>query len=147
MLAAPVPATPQAKYAAVADYDTKADPAQDLKIALAEARRTGKRVLLDVGGKWCGWCRTMDKFFEEHEDMLALREKNYVMLKVNFSPENKNEAFLGQYAKIEGYPHLFVLDSNGKMLHSQNTGDLELGKSYDLGKFTAFLKQWAPQGK
>jgi thiol:disulfide interchange protein len=137
---------PQAKAAPIPDYDPQRDPAQDLKIALAEARRTGRRVLLDVGGKWCSWCRTMDRFFDEHPGLLALREKNFVMLKVNYSPENKNEAFLGQYPKIPGYPHLFVLDSAGKLLHSQDTGALELGKSYDLEKFTAFLKQWAPGG-
>jgi thiol:disulfide interchange protein len=137
---------PQAKPAAVADYNPQRDAAQDLKVAMAEAQRTGRRVLLDVGGQWCSWCRTMDRFFEEHPDLLALREKNFVMLKVNYSPENKNEAFLGRYPKIPGYPHLFVLDATGKLLHSQDTGALELGKSYDLGKFTAFLNQWAPGG-
>ena len=43
-----------------------------------------------------------------------------------------------------GYPHLFVLDANGKLLHSQNTGELEAGKSYDKGRFLAFVKRFAP---
>jgi len=28
-------------------------------------------------------------------------------MKVNFSPENENKAFLARYAEIPGYPHLF----------------------------------------
>ena len=68
-------------------------------------------------------------------------------MKVNFSEENENKAFLAAYPEIKGYPHLFVLDADGKLLHSQFTGDLEKGKGYDRGKFFAFLKGWAPAAK
>jgi len=30
------------------------------------------------------------------------------------------------------------------MLHSQDTGVLESGKSYELEKLTAFLTKWSP---
>ena len=52
--------------------------------------------------------------------------------------------FLAQYPEIKGYPHLFVLDNDGKLLHSQFTGELEKGKGYDRKKFFEFLKAWAP---
>ncbi len=71
--------------------------------------------------------------------------QNYVVLKINYSKENKNAAFLAQFPKIAGYPHLFVLNTKGKLLHSQNTGDLESGKQHDREKVFAFLKQWAPE--
>ena len=67
-----------------------------------------------------------------------------VTLKVNFSPENKNEPLLSKYGEIPGYPHIFVLDSEGKLLHSQNTSELEAGKSYNKELFVDFLKKWAP---
>ena len=51
---------------------------------------------------------------------------------------------LSKYPVIEGYPHLYVLEADGKLLHSQFTGDLEKGKTYDREKFFAFLKEWAP---
>lgn len=35
-------------------------------------------------------------------------------------------------------------DADGKLLHSQDTGVLESGKSYDLKKLMSFLKRWAP---
>lgn len=132
------------KYVPVHEYDPKRDAAADVERALAEARRAKKNVLLEVGGKWCVWCRIMDSYFEANPDVLKLREDNYVTVKVNFSPENKNEAVLSKYGEIPAYPHIFVLNSEGKLLHSQNTGELETGKSYNKELFVAFLKKWAP---
>ena len=130
------------KYVPVHKYDPKRDAALDIAEAAAEASRTNKRVLVEVGGEWCIWCHHMDDFFEKNRALLDLREKNFVMVKVNFSDENKNETVLSRYPQIPGYPHLFVLDSDGKLLHSQDTGELEEGKGYNLSKFTAFLEQW-----
>ena len=131
-------------YVKVHEYDPARNADEDIAAALKEAGRTNKRVMLEVGGLWCIWCRIMDEFFEKHPDLLAFREKNYVMVKVNMSEENKNEVVLARYPKINGYPHIFVLDSEGKLLHSQDTGLLEEGKGYNLEKFTSFLKQWSP---
>jgi thioredoxin-related protein len=133
------------KYVPVLKYDPKRDAALDIAEAAAEAKRTNKRVLVEVGGEWCIWCHHMDDFFEQNPALLELREKNFVMVKVNFSDENKNEQLLSRYPEIQGYPHLFVLGSDGQLLHSQDTGELEEGKSYNLDRFTAFLQQWAPE--
>jgi hypothetical protein len=40
-----------------------------------------------------------------------------------------------------------VLEKDGKFLHSQDTAKLEEGKSYNLEKFMAFLKEWTPPQK
>jgi len=129
-------------------FDPNRNAAKDIDAAIVEASKTRRRILVDVGGNWCSWCRTMDRYFEEHSDLRALRDRNYVTVKVNWSPENKNEAVLSKYPKATGYPHLFILDKNGTLLHSQDTSVLEDGKkSYDLEKFTAFLAKWAPTDK
>ena len=130
------------QYTPVAKYDPGRSAEQDLRNAVTEAQRTGKRILLEVGGEWCSWCHIMDKFFDQNPNLTKLRDTNYVTVKINFSKENENGKFLGQYPKIPGYPHLFVLESNGKLLHSQFTGDLEQGQSYNLQKFTKFLEAW-----
>jgi len=44
---------------------------------------------------------------------------------------------------VESYPHRFVLDRDGKLLLSKDTGALESGKFHDLKKLTAFLKEWS----
>jgi thioredoxin-related protein len=137
-----------AKYVPVHAYDPARNAADDIRDAVAEAGRTGKRVMLEVGGEWCIWCHHMDDFFEQNAELLALREKNFIMVKINFSEENKNEQVLSSYPPVNGYPHIFVLDRNGKLLHSQDTGKLEEGKSYNLTKFMAFLKEWsAPEAE
>ena len=128
----------------VAEYDPQRDAAADIVRAVAEAKRAKKNVLLEVGGKWCMWCRIMDAYFEANPDVLKLREDNFVTVKINFSPENENKAVLSKYGEIPGYPHLFVLDAGGQLIQSQGTGELEAGKSYDKEKFVGFLKKWSP---
>lgn len=136
-------AATESKYVPVVEYDPARDADKDIQEALAEAKRTKKRLLLEVGGLWCVWCSHMDEFFAKQHDVLAYREKYFVTLKINYSDEVKNEDVLSRYPKIAGYPHIFVLDADGKLLHSQDTGDLEEGKGYNLDKFSKFLKKWA----
>jgi len=124
-------------------FDPARDAAADIKAAVAEAARTHRRVLIDVGGEWCIWCHRLDSLYATHPDLSAYLTKHYVLVKVNYSKENKNEQVLSQYPKIPGYPHYFVLDNDGKLLHSQDTGALEAGKGHDPVKVLAFLKEWA----
>ena len=128
-------------------FDPTRDAAADVAAATALAKAQGKRVLVDVGGEWCSWCHILDRFIAANADVQSARDANYVWVKVNWSKENKNEALLSRWPKIQGYPHLFVLDGDGKLLHSQDTGPLEAGKDYDRAKIIAFLKAWAPVGK
>src|SRR5262245_35945683 len=125
-------------------YDPRRNADQDVRNAIAEAQKTGKRILLEVGGEWCTWCHILDKYFRDNPSLAELRDRNYMTLKINFSPENQNKAVLSRYPAIAGYPHFFVLDTDGKLLHSQASYLLEQGDSYNLTKFKAFLDKWAP---
>jgi thiol:disulfide interchange protein len=131
------------KYVPVTKYDPQRNADQDIREAVAEAHRTHRRVLLEVGGEWCSWCHTLDNYFDAHRELTALRNRNFVTVKINFSEENQNREVLSRYPPIPGYPHLFVLDSDGRFLHSQDTSSLESGKSYDLERLTDFLKRWS----
>ena len=126
------------------DFDPSRDPARDLDAALRIARASNRNVIVDVGGEWCSWCHIMDRFFAGDPDLDGLRDRNFVWLKVNYSKENPNEVFLRRWPRIEAYPHLFVLDATGRLLHSQDTGSLESGKTYDPVAVHAFLVKWAP---
>lgn len=127
-----------------ARFEPGRDAAKDVATAAALAKAQGKRVIVDVGGEWCSWCHVLDGFLDTDADVRGLRDAGYVWVKVNWSKENKNEALLARWPRIEGYPHLFVLDGDGKLLHSQDTGVLEAGRGYDKAKFAAFLRAWAP---
>jgi thiol:disulfide interchange protein len=138
------PAPSPAAQAPADKFDPKRDAAADIVAAVAEARKSNRRVILDVGGEWCSWCHTLDRYFVEHSDLKEIRDRLYVWTKINWSPDNKNEAVLSKYPQIKGYPHLFVLDQEGKLLQSQDTSALEDGRSsYDYDRMQQFLLRWS----
>ncbi len=69
---------------------------------------------------------------------------NYVVVKLNYSKENKNEKSLErlEYPNRFGYPIFVVLDGNGKRVHTQNSAYLEEGQGYSEKKVLDFLKHW-----
>jgi hypothetical protein len=87
----------------------------------------------------------MDEFFGDRPDLKSLRDKNYVLMKLNMSRENENKAFLSRYPKIHGYPHIFILDADGRLIQSQATNELEDGRSYNVKRFRKFLEKFAPK--
>ena len=125
-------------------YDPGRDAAADIDAAVAEAKRSGRHVLIEVGGEWCAWCHRLDDYLKRNKKLNVLLERNFVMVKVNYSPENENEEVLSRYPEVAGYPHFFVLDGQGKLLRSQDTAKLEKGKSYHARKFKRFLTRWGP---
>lgn len=124
-----------------ARFEPQRDAAADMELAVSIARQEHKRVLVDVGGEWCSWCHILDRFIAGNSDVRTVLETRYVWLKVNFSPENKNEALLSRWPKVTGYPHLFVLDANGRLVRSQSTSELEVGHGYDKAKVLRFLER------
>jgi thioredoxin-related protein len=124
-------------------FDPTRDSARDIASGVQLAKKLNKRVLLDVGGEWCPWCKKLDKMFTTDAGVAKMLKDKYVVVKVNFSTENENKEVLAKYPKITGYPHLFVLDKEGKLLHSQDTGLLETGDHHDHDKVMTFLKKWA----
>jgi len=125
-------------------YDPQRDPAKDLLVASAQAKNSLRNILVVVGGDWCSWCHTLDAFFREHPDLTALRDKNYVTMKVNMSQENPNRPFLSRFEYIHGYPHIFILNADAKLIRSQPTNELEDGRGYNPDRFRRFLEQFAP---
>jgi thioredoxin-related protein len=135
------------QYAPVTKYDPKRDAAKDIADAVVEAQRSGRRVLLEIGGEWCSWCHTLDRYFESNTEVLQLRDQNYVTVKINWSPENMNEKVLSRYGTIQTFPFFVVLDEKGKMLQAQPTGVLEQGSAYNRDKVIAFLTKWGASPK
>ena len=117
----------------------------DLAATLVRATTEKKRILLQVGGEWCGWCKLLTGFIEKNESVRNSLEQNYLLMKVTYTQKQPNDAFLSKYPKIKGYPHLFVLDAEGNLLHSQDTSSLEQGKGYNEAKVLQFLETWKLQ--
>ena len=141
-------AKPKLVYS-VDKYDPKRDPEGDLKQTIALAKKENRRILMIVGGNWCGWCRRLDREFKSNDKVVAALAKSYVIMKVNMSDANSNLFFLQDYPDIPEYPHFYVLDANGKVLHSQPNSKLEGVFGYrekSLGKFfnaISLILRWA----
>jgi hypothetical protein len=126
-----------------AAFDPSRDAARDLDAALSIARATRRRLLVEVGGEWSTWCRILDRFFAAQPELKRIRDANFVLLKVNFSRENQNAAFLVRWPKVADYPHFFVLDADGRLLHSQDSAALESGMDYNPAAMREFLLSWS----
>lgn len=135
-------ARPSSQAVREGPYDPRRDPSRDLSAAIAEARRDQKRVLLEVGGNWCGWCRELDHFVGSDSRLADALHCAFVVVRVNTSPENPNAKFLAAYPEIPGYPYFFVLDDAGALLASVDTDSFLRGESYDRAKMLAFIRKW-----
>lgn len=128
-------------------YHPEDDAQAKIEALVAQAQKEGKNIILQGGGNWCVWCWRFDSFWQEDQELTDLVKNNYLYYHLNWSPENKNEELFAKYGnpgKKYGYPVLIFLDQNGKQIHTQNTGDLEQGKSYDKAKVKAVLEKWKP---
>ena len=125
-------------------YDPLADAKKDLAAAVESAKQQNKNVLVQVGGNWCSWCVRLHGFFESDAKIDSILKADYVLVRINYSPENKNPEVLASlgYPQRFGFPVLVVLDQNGQRLHTQDTGLLELDKGYDPEKVMRFLLGW-----
>lgn len=120
-------------------YDPARRPLDDLLAARMKAASERKKILLLVGGEWCNWCQTMERFLNAQASLARSLTETFVVVKVNVSDENRNEAFLRHYPAYEGVPHFYVLDQQGNLLESINTGLLEQGESYNLETFRQLI--------
>lgn len=123
-------------------YDPKRDPFSDGKAAIALAQQTNRRILIEVGGDWCKWCHILDGFINSNPEIKRELYNTFVVLKVNVSDENSNQDFLAAFPKIKGYPHMFVTESSGSVIHSQDVGEFIENSKYSKKKFLLFLKKW-----
>ena len=127
-------------------YHPEADAKADIAKAVGNAKKSGKHVLLQLGGNWCSWCILFDNLVNANDTLKTFRDQNYEMLHVNFSPENKNEAVFASlgYPQRFGFPVFVILDGDGNRLHTQNSAYLEQGKGHDPKKVLEFFQNWAP---
>ena len=111
-------------------YDVDRNPSADGRAALKLAKETRRRVLIEVGGDWCSWCHILDRFIKDHPDVESRLYETFVVLKVNVSDVNDNAEFMASLPPTLGYPHMYITDSNGDVLHSQDTAEFLVNKKF-----------------
>lgn len=150
---------PKAKPAAKpAIYDESADAKAAIAQALAHAKKENRRVLIQWGANWCGWCHLLHGTLRSDKALAKEMLYEYDLVLVDIGKWDKNMELAQEYGadlKGTGVPYLTVLDASGKVLANQETDSLEVkgddGKSkmdaagkpvgHDAAKVLAFLKK------
>ena len=128
-------------------YKPEENAKEQIKSAVEKAKKSGKHVLIQVGGNWCIWCARFNDFVTKDKSVDSLVNANYVVYHLNWSKENKNSDILKKYSFPQrfGFPVFLILDKDGNLLHTQNSWYLEDGaKSYNKEKVESFLNDWSP---
>ena len=119
----------------------------DLGKAVAQAKTEKKMVLMNfTGSDWCGWCIKLDKEVFSKPEFKEYAAKNLVLMEVDFPDKKKQSAELkkankdlAKRYKIEGYPTLVVLNSEGKI--AGQLGYLPGGPKAFLGELDKLKKK------
>ena len=123
-------------------YDESAIADKQVADAIVIAKQEHKRILLQFGANWCGWCLKLHKLFESDRAVHEELSKDYVLVLIDVSRDQNKDFALKHQADNHGIPFLVVLDSDGKVLTTKDTDDLEEGDHHNPEKVLAFLKAW-----
>jgi thiol:disulfide interchange protein len=109
-------------------YDESAtSEAVDARIdaALASAKADDKRVLIDLGGNWCSWCRMLDAVMSLGTVKPWL-DANYEVVPVDVASADfkidRNLKVLARFgvARVDGLPWVLIVDPDGHVLASSD---------------------------
>ena len=129
-------------------YDPGVDAHAEIQHALTLATRQHKRVLVVFGANWCYDCHVLDLAFHR-PDVEPVLQKNFEVVHVDIGEGNKNQDLMQQYEvpMKKGIPGVAVLDSDGKLLYSQKSGEFENARSLSPEDVLAFLNKWKPAAR
>jgi thioredoxin-related protein len=89
---------------------------------IAEAKKSNKKVLIDVYTDWCSWCKKMDSQVYGNKDIAEYLTNRYVVIKLNaesdkkltYKNQNYTERELAAAFGISGYPSTLFLKSDSE---------------------------------
>ena len=125
----------------VPGLNAHAEIAQALKLAAQQH----KRLLIVFGANWCYDCHVLDLAFRR-PDVAAVLTSNYEVVHVDVGEGDKNQDIMQQYQvpMARGIPAIAVLDSGGKLLYSQKSGEFEKARALGPDDLVTFLNKWKP---
>jgi len=135
----------EAKPKATDIYNESLDGNKQVADAIVIAQKEHKRILLQFGANWCGWCHKLHKLCDADKSISEELRSDYVVAMVDVN-NGHNQDLVAKYgASGYGLPFLVVLDGDGKHLNTKHSDDLEEGDHHNPAKVLAFLKERAPK--
>lgn len=123
-------------------YDESADARAVLDAALVRATKENKRVLIQWGANWCGWCRTLHGVMTKNAEVSRKLLYEYEVVRVDVGRFDKNmELARSLGADFKGIPYLTILDAQRTPLAQHDTVAFEVAESnsHDPKKLVEFL--------
>ena len=135
-------------------YDEEINPNVQIEQAVAKAKANSKFVMCQVGGNWCPWCLKFAAFIKADSEISQLIADNFEYIHVNYNPrksggEEKTHQAAQMLQRLNnperfGFPVFVVLNSDGTVIHIQDSSFLEEGEGYNKDKVLRFFKNWTP---
>lgn len=100
-------------------YNEAANADAQVAAAFARAKKSHKRVLIDLGGNWCGDCLILANFVHLPE-MRRFMAAHYEEVSVDVGRFNRNlqiPARFGVTKRLEGVPALLIATPDGKLVN------------------------------
>ena len=137
--------TPVADVKPALPYDESAEPQRDLQAALANARKTGKRVLVVFGANWCPDCRVLDREFHAGGRTAALVAARYEVVKVDVGRFDRNLDFAKLYGEPirKGIPSVVVVTPTNEVVYQTRAGELADARGMGEDGIYAFFRDRA----
>src|ERR1700677_4940893 len=121
-------------------YSEAANAATDISVAIAQARREHKRILLDFGANWCGDCQVLDYYYQQSPNA-ELLAKYFILVHIDTGHVDHNVDVAKKYNVpiAHGIPSLAVIDAHGNLLYAEHEKEFEHTTKEAI---TAFLTRW-----
>jgi len=133
-------------------FDPVADASTDLAAALAEARGSGRHVLLFLGANWCRWCHRLDALLRSDAALSEALARGYVVVRIDVNWKGltvRHAELLARYRRPpqRGIPVLTLLDADGRVIAAPDISRWETQepKDYDVAKLSEFVAANAPR--
>ena len=139
---------PAAKQDPKPVYDEAADASKDVAAAVARAQQDNKRVLIQWGANWCGWCKWLAGTMKSDAKVSRELRYEYEVVHVDVGKFDKHMDLAKSLgADFKAIPYLTILDGSGKAIVQQNTEPFEAKidgqNGHDPVKLLDWLKQHA----
>ena len=116
--------------------------AADLDAALARAKASGKKVLLNMGGNWCGDCRAVAGLMDNPQ-VKAFIEANFEVVFVNVGRYTENLDVAERFGvELCAAPTLVMLDADGTVLNPDDMITLRSARAMTPQAIVDWFARW-----